>query len=112
MRQQIIATLTQVGQILNAKAPDDAAGFKGFLGFGGVRVTEAEKASKAWLKHIAEKVAEASSEGCQGAGGAVIQLRQECPSTGRDANIVIKQELISCSSRNNPVQSPLVRRAI
>ena len=45
MRQQIIATLTRVGQILDAKAPDDAAGFK------------------AWLKHIAEKVAEASSEG-------------------------------------------------
>ena len=54
--------LTRVGQILDAKASDDAAGFKawlkhivekvaeassegGFLGFGGVRVTEAEKAS-------------------------------------------------------------------
>jgi hypothetical protein len=45
MRQQIIATLTRVGQILDAKAPHDAAGFK------------------AWLKHIAEKVAEASTEG-------------------------------------------------
>ena len=45
MRQQIIATLTRVGQILDAKAPDDAAGFK------------------TWLKHIAERVAEASSEG-------------------------------------------------
>ena len=45
IRQQIIATLTRVGQILDAKAPDDATGFK------------------AWLKHIAEKVAEASTEG-------------------------------------------------
>ena len=41
----MIAALTQVGQILDAKAPADAASFK------------------AWLKHIAEKVAEASSEG-------------------------------------------------
>src|SRR5262245_26341818 len=62
IKQQAIATLTQVGQILDAKAPADAAAFKawlrhvaekvaeastegGFLGFGGVRVTEAEKAS-------------------------------------------------------------------
>jgi hypothetical protein len=45
MRQRIIATLTRVGQVLDAKAPDDAAGFK------------------AWLKHITEKVAEASTEG-------------------------------------------------
>ena len=37
MRQQIIATLTRVGQILDAKAPDDAAAFK------------------AWLKHVAEE---------------------------------------------------------
>ena len=60
MRQQIIATLTQVGQILDTKAPEDAAAFKawlkrvaervaqaagGILGFGGVTVTDAEKAS-------------------------------------------------------------------
>jgi hypothetical protein len=62
MRQQVIATLTRVGQVLDAKAPNDAAAFKawlkniservaqaasegGILGFGGVTVTEAEKAS-------------------------------------------------------------------
>jgi hypothetical protein len=45
IKQQILATLTQVGQILDAKATGDAAAFK------------------AWLKHVAEKVAEASSEG-------------------------------------------------
>ena len=55
MRQQIIATLTRVGQILDAKAPDDAAGFK------------------TWLKHIAERVAEASSEGgFLGFGGVTV----------------------------------------
>ena len=55
MRQQIIATLTRVGQILDAKAPDDAAAFK------------------AWLKHVAEKVAEASSEGgLLGFGGVTV----------------------------------------
>ena len=37
--------MTQVGPILDEKAPADAPSFK------------------AWLKHIAEKVAEASSEG-------------------------------------------------
>jgi hypothetical protein len=45
IKQQIVATLSQVKQILDAKAPGDAASFK------------------AWLKHIAEKVAEASAEG-------------------------------------------------
>ena len=62
IKQQAIATLTRVGQILDAKAPAEAAAFKawlrhvaekvaeastegGFLGFGGVRVTDAEKAS-------------------------------------------------------------------
>ena len=64
IKQQAIATLTRVGQILDAKAPADAPAFKawlilrhvaekvaeastegGFLGFGGVRVTDAEKAS-------------------------------------------------------------------
>ena len=55
IRQQIIATLTRVGQILDAKAPDDATGFK------------------AWLKHIAEKVAEASTEeGFLGFGGITV----------------------------------------
>jgi hypothetical protein len=76
MRQQIIATLTRVGQILDANAPDDAAAFKawlrhvaervaeaasegGFLGFGGVLVTDAEKASIAEVDadHIADYVA-------------------------------------------------------
>jgi hypothetical protein len=45
VKQQVIAALTQVGQILDAKAPADALSFK------------------AWLKHVAEKIAEASSEG-------------------------------------------------
>ena len=45
LKQQVIASLTRVGQILDAKAPADAAAFK------------------AWLKHIAEQVAEAASEG-------------------------------------------------
>ena len=55
MRQQILGTLTRVGQILDAKAPDDAATFK------------------AWLKHVAEKVAEASSEGgFLGFGGVTV----------------------------------------
>ena len=45
IKQQAIATLTRVGQILDAKAPADAPAFK------------------AWLKHVAEKVAEASTEG-------------------------------------------------
>jgi hypothetical protein len=45
IKQQVLASLTRVGQILDSKAPDDAAAFK------------------TWLKHIAEKVAEASSEG-------------------------------------------------
>jgi hypothetical protein len=45
IKQQAIAALARVGQILDAKAPADAAAFK------------------AWLKHVAEKVAEASTEG-------------------------------------------------
>ena len=45
LKQQVIATLVRVGQILDAKAPADSAAFK------------------AWLKHIAEQVAEAASEG-------------------------------------------------
>jgi len=64
MKQQILATLARVGQILDAKAPAEAPAFKawlkqvaqnvaeassegGFLGFGGVQVSEAEKASLA-----------------------------------------------------------------
>jgi hypothetical protein len=45
LKQQVIAILVRVGQILDAKAPADSAAFK------------------AWLKHIAEQVAEAASEG-------------------------------------------------
>lgn len=62
IRQQVIAKLARVGDIIDAKAGTDAAGFKswlkqvaervaeaategGFLGFGGVKVTDAEKAS-------------------------------------------------------------------
>jgi hypothetical protein len=64
IREQVIAGLTQVGKILDVEAPADAAAFKvwlqgvaekvahsasegGFLGFGGVKVTDAEKASVA-----------------------------------------------------------------
>jgi hypothetical protein len=62
LKVQAIAKLTQAGSLLDAKAGADAAPFKawlkhvsesvaeastegGFLGFGGVKVTEAEKAS-------------------------------------------------------------------
>jgi hypothetical protein len=45
IKQQIMATLSQVRQIVDTKAPSDTTSFKG------------------WLKHIAEKVAEASNEG-------------------------------------------------
>ena len=45
IKSQIIAVLGQVGAVLDAKAPQDAAAFKD------------------WLKHVAEQVAEASSEG-------------------------------------------------
>ena len=45
VKAKAIAGLAEVGQLLDAKAPTDAPGVK------------------AWLKHIAEKVAGASSEG-------------------------------------------------
>jgi hypothetical protein len=62
IKQQAISTLAEVAAILDAKAPRDAAGFKawlmhiaesvaaaastgGFLGFGGVQVSDAEKAT-------------------------------------------------------------------
>jgi hypothetical protein len=62
IKQKAISTLAEVAGLLDAKAPQDAAGFKawlihiaesvaaaassgGFLGFGGVQVTEAEKAT-------------------------------------------------------------------
>ena len=62
--QRSLANLKEVSDILNAKAPQDAAGFKawlqaigqnvadassegGFLGIGGVKVSDAEKATLA-----------------------------------------------------------------
>ncbi len=45
LKPQVIAALSKIGSLLDAKAPAEAAGFK------------------VWLKHTAEKVAEASSEG-------------------------------------------------
>jgi hypothetical protein len=45
LKQEVIAKLTQVGQILDAKAPSESAAFK------------------AWLKGVAEQVANAASEG-------------------------------------------------
>ena len=66
LKQQVIAKLARVSEIVDTKAGADAAGFKswlkqvaekvaeassegGFLGFGGVQVSEAEKASIAEL---------------------------------------------------------------
>jgi hypothetical protein len=45
IKSQVLSVLGQVGKILDAKAPQDSAAFK------------------AWLKHVAEQVAEASTEG-------------------------------------------------
>ena len=45
LKQAAIAKLAQVGKILDAKAPGDAPAFK------------------AWLKNVAEQVADAASEG-------------------------------------------------
>ena len=64
MKQQVMAALTNIGTLIDAKAPTDAVGFKtwlqhtaervaeastegGFLGFGGIKVSEAEKATLA-----------------------------------------------------------------
>ena len=54
IKQQAIATLAQmrVGQTLDAKAPADAPAFK------------------AWLRHVAEKVAEASTKAASSASAA------------------------------------------
>jgi hypothetical protein len=45
IKQQALSSLAEIGAILDAKSPQDAPGFKG------------------WLKHVAEQVAEAASEG-------------------------------------------------
>jgi hypothetical protein len=45
LKQEVIDKLARIGQILNAKAPGEAPAFK------------------TWLKHVAERVAEAASEG-------------------------------------------------
>jgi hypothetical protein len=45
VKAQVLAVLADVGRIVDAKAPADAAEFKG------------------WLKHVAEQAAEAASEG-------------------------------------------------
>jgi hypothetical protein len=64
VKQQVLEMLARVGHIVDAKAPDDAPTFKawlstvaqkvaeassegGFLGFGGVQVSDAEKGSLA-----------------------------------------------------------------
>ena len=66
MKNQSIAALREISQLLDSKAPSDAAGFKtwlhhiaenaaeasaegGFMGFGGTQVSEAEKATLAEL---------------------------------------------------------------
>ncbi|PNG27064.1 hypothetical protein [Methylocella silvestris] len=62
LKEKALSTLAEIGALVDAKTPQDAPGFKawlkhiaektadastegGFLGFGGVRVTEAEKAT-------------------------------------------------------------------
>ncbi|HWK33183.1 MAG TPA: hypothetical protein VNR51_05840 [Hyphomicrobium sp.] len=45
LKEQVMAKLAKVGEILDAKAPGDAAAFK------------------TWLKYVADQVAEAASEG-------------------------------------------------
>jgi hypothetical protein len=62
LKPQVIAALAKIGALLDSKAPAEAVGFKtwlkhtaervaeassegGFLGFGGIKVTDAEKAS-------------------------------------------------------------------
>jgi hypothetical protein len=45
IKTRVLSTLAQVGKTLDTKVPQDSAAFK------------------AWLKHVAEQVAEASSEG-------------------------------------------------
>jgi hypothetical protein len=60
IRKQALSTLAEVGAILDAKAPQDAPEFKG------------------WLKHIAEQVAEASSEGgFLGFGGVKVSDKEK-----------------------------------
>jgi hypothetical protein len=55
IKQQLMTALAQVKQIVDTKAPGDAASFKG------------------WLKHITDKVAEASTEGgFLGFGGVAV----------------------------------------
>ena len=55
MKNQSIAALREVSQLLDSKAPSDAAGFK------------------TWLHHIAENAAEASAEGgFMGFGGTQV----------------------------------------
>ena len=55
LKPQIIAVLEDVGSLIDRKAPAEAASFK------------------AWLKHTAEKVAEASTEGgFMGFGGVAV----------------------------------------
>ena len=68
MKEIILEALSQTAAVLDAKAPDDAGGFKawlrgiservanaasegGFLGFGGVRVSDTEKAALDEISH-------------------------------------------------------------
>lgn len=60
IKQQALSTLAEVGKILDAKAPQDAPEFKG------------------WLKHVAEKVAAAASEGgFLGFGGVQVSDKEK-----------------------------------
>jgi hypothetical protein len=60
IKQQALSTLAEIGVILDAKAPQDAPEFKG------------------WLKHIAEQVAEAAPEGgFLGFGGVKVSDKEK-----------------------------------
>lgn len=60
IKQEVIAKLGKVGQILDAKAPEDAPAFK------------------SWLKYVADQVAEAAAEGgVMGFGGTQVTANEK-----------------------------------
>ena len=72
IKQQVIAKLAQVGKIMDAKAPQDAPAFK------------------SWLKYVADRVAEAASEGgVLGFGGTKVTDAEKATITevGRALNV-------------------------
>ncbi|MGB7041707.1 MAG: hypothetical protein WBD83_19230 [Xanthobacteraceae bacterium] len=64
LKRQVLAALTRVGQIVDSKAPGEAPAFK------------------SWLTHVAEKVAEASTEGgFMGIGGVQVSAAEKASLT-------------------------------